>query len=275
MNSKEFLFLSGLMGILGMPTGASFATPPETKKEAPAKKEAAPAPSKSKDFKPVTPILSLHLNGREIAGQKISPEGAEVTFNNGKTAHLDLIGADIRIKKATFLNIPIKIYVGQVFGENISAFNCAEDALLPSLKDVKTFAIQLTFLRDITQSQFADGFFASLEKNKEKNGSDRERADIKQMISLLDKLGNLPENTQVTVVGEYRGNEEWIHTGASKIDPVTGKMVKPESIKGAPGFIRAIFSSWLGLPADDGATNFRIGVCKEFNEKHAPKAPTT
>lgn len=162
---------------------------------------------------------------------------------------LSSIGAGLRAKKVVFLNV--KVYVGQLFVQSVDDFKKSISEPLTALKNQRTVAIQLHFLRDVDAENVQKSFIEALKTNK----VNVEDSSVKQFLDTVQKGGEAKQGKSLTILGSLSpdGNEViYYETTSGTIS----------EIKGSKDFIEKIFSIWLGNPADDGVANLKKSILK-------------
>jgi len=196
-------------------------------------------------------VFGLETGDRKIENVNIATSAAITT--GSETQKLELLGAGLRAKKVLVTNV--KVYVTQVFVDDASKFDRSSTAAaLASLDNMKAGAIRLTFLRDVDAGTVQVSFRDALEANNVdineqgvasflnavKDGADAQNG--KSMNMSLTKL----EDGTVQVVYENTKGEE-------------------ETVVGDAKLFTAIFSIWLGTPADSGLATLQKALLKGLN----------
>lgn len=174
------------------------------------------------------------------------PESA--TISGGETPQkLYSIGSGLRAKKVMLVNV--KVYVGQMFVANKDSFSKAE--ALSSLGNQSAAAIQLHFLRDVDAENVQASFKEALKVNKVKLDSEA----MTQFLSAVKKGGVAKSGKTLTILAMKGPEGQEIVSYENNEGAVT-------EIKGPAGFMKDIFSIWLGTPSDDGVAKFRSDILK-------------
>jgi hypothetical protein len=186
----------------------------------------------------------IELQGTPAKKEKINIFPKATTNVAGETISMTSIGSGIRSKKVVFVNV--NVYVGQLLVSNPESFNLAETEALSSLKNQKTSAIILNFLRDVEAEKVQNSFKEALVANK----VNLEETSIRQFLEAVTKGGVAQNGKTIVLVGSrLKDGQELISYESS-----TGSIVE---IKGSSGLIEKIFSIWLGNPADEGIANLK------------------
>ncbi len=179
----------------------------------------------------------------------ISLSSGSTTNVEGESIKLSQIGAGLRAKKVVFVNV--KVYVGELFVSSPEKFKKSESEALASVKDQKTIAIQLHFLRNVDAENVQKSFKEALKAN-DVNLDD---ASVKQFLDSVSQGGEAKEGKALTILGAKLkdGSEEVIY------ETTSGNV---SSIKGPAGFVEKIFSIWLGKSADGGVAHLKSSILK-------------
>ena len=124
-------------------------------------------------------------------------------------------------------------------------YACKGDALA-SLANQKAIAVKMTMLYSITaddlEKAFADGF---------ENNNITETPAIKAFVAAVKAGGKPTAGSKIAFSGEKLED-------GSEVVTYENPAGKATSIKGTSGFVKAIFSLWLGNPGfDSGLKNVR------------------
>jgi hypothetical protein len=136
--------------------------------------------------------------------------------------------------------------VGELLVSDNKAYVCDSAKALDSVSNLGAVAMRLTFLRAIgmsdLQKAFQDGF--------ENNNVDDSTAAIKQFMAAVSAGGDIPNGAALSFTGEKVADGEIVTYENAKGNAV--------SIKGGAGFIKSIFSLWLGnTGSDNGLKSLR------------------
>ncbi len=185
-------------------------------------------------------VLSLEDGAKQVNGVTIS-KGGKMTVE-GRTTDLITVAAGLRSRFSLF-----NVYVGELLVNDSRKYVCKSDKALDSLKDLNGIAVRLTFafrgigMTDL-QKAFSDGF--------DNNDVDASDAAVTKFMAAVNKGGDIPQGSVLSFTGEKLADGEAVTYENSK-----GKAV---TVKGGPGFVRSIFSLWLGNPgSDDGLKKLR------------------
>lgn len=187
-------------------------------------------------------LLEVASSGEKL--EKVSLGKAGVVQVDEQPVPLSAVGAGLRAKKVVFVNV--KVYVGQLFVSDIAKYKFSEAEALDSLQDQKAVAIQLHFLRDVDADNVQKSFKEALHANNVSTDS----TEVKQFLEAVSKGGEAKEGKALTIVGSRLkdGSE------AISYETTNGNITQ---IKGSTGFIKNIFSIWLGKPSDDGVAKLK------------------
>lgn len=160
---------------------------------------------------------------------------------------LNSIGAGLRDKKVVMVNV--KVYVGQLFVSNLEAFKKADS--LNSIEQIEGLAIRLHFLRDVDAENVKNSFRDALKANK----VDFKSAEINKFLEAVAAGGEAKSGKTLTVFGHKNadGTETIVYESNDK---------KATSISGSKGFIKNVFSIWLGTPSDSGVKKLKEAILK-------------
>lgn len=191
-------------------------------------------------------LLTPEGNGEKLEKFTL-PASATATVEN-ETLKLTPIGAGLRAKKVVFVNV--KVYVGQLLVSNPESFK--KDDPMGSLKNQKTVAIQMHFLRDVDAENVQKSFKEALKANS----VSVDDAAVKQFLDSVAKGGEAKDGKALTVLGSKLadGSEAIIY------ETTSGNI---SEIKGPAGFTEKIFAIWLGKPADDGVAQLKKSILKK------------
>lgn len=161
-----------------------------------------------------------------------------VVSGGGKELKLEALGEGIR-NKNLFL-VRVKVYVGQLFGADKKTFvtKSAEPAL-NSLVFSQGMAMRMTFLRTVSGERIEESF----RKACEVNGIDPSKGPFAQFLAFAKEGLAVKKGDSILVWGVKEGKKEVIFY------KVGGKT---QRVEGEPGFLREVFSLWLGKPVDSG-----------------------
>ena len=195
-----------------------------------------------------TQAALLTTEGSSGTLEKIAlPESATVSLSDS-TVKLNSVGSAVRAKKVMFVNV--KVYVGQIFVADKDTFNKA-DALL-SLSNQNAAAIRLHFVRDVDAENVQASFKEALKVNNVKLDSEA----ITQFLTAVKKGGVAESGKSLTILAVKGSDSQETIYYETNSGGVT-------EVKGPAGFIKDIFSIWLGKPSDDGVAKFKSDILKK------------
>lgn len=159
---------------------------------------------------------------------------------------LEAVGAGFRFKKVVF--VKAKVYVGELFLDKPADFVRTTEGALASLDKSSALAMQLTFLRNVEAKDVQGAFQDALKEN----GVNVEEPAMKKFLEAVKAGGGAMDGKTLVVAAERKGGKE--------IVTYEDSAGKAEAIEGGAGFIRQIFSLWLGKPTDSGVENLQEGI---------------
>lgn len=178
-------------------------------------------------------VLQLENSAKQVNGVTVSKGGKMVV--QGRTTNVITVGAGLRTRFSLF-----NVYVGELLVNDNKAYLCDPAKALDSVANLSGVAMRLTFLRAIgmsdLQKAFQDGF--------DNNNVDDSGAAIKQFMAAVTAGGDIPNGAVLSFTGEKVADGEIVTYENAKGTAV--------SVKGGAGFIKSIFSLWLGNPGSDG-----------------------
>lgn len=184
--------------------------------------------------------------------ENISTYKAATSNIENENIVLSSIGTGLRAKKVVFLSV--KVYVGQLFVHSADEFKKSINEPLAALKNQRTVAMQLHFLRDVDAENVQKSFIEALKANK----VNTEDSSIKQFLDAVKKSGEAKQGKSLTILGStLKDGSEVIY-----YETTSGAV---SEIKGSKGFIEKIFSIWLGTSADDGVAQLKKNILKTNN----------
>lgn len=198
--------------------------------------------------------LSLNAQAALVTTDKAGGTLEKVTLSKSATAELDgasqslqAVGAGLRAKKVVFVNV--KVYVGELFVSSLESFKKADP--LTSINDQKAVAIQLHFLRDVDSDNVQKSFKEALEANK----VDLKDSSVQQFLESVVKGGEAKTGKALTILG-------FKHADGSESISYETTAGNVSQIKGSEGFVKNVFSIWLGKPSDDGVATLKKEILK-------------
>ncbi|MNK01104.1 hypothetical protein D3C87_188980 [compost metagenome] len=179
--------------------------------------------------------------------EKVTLGKAAVAQIEDQAVPLTAVGAGLRSKKVVFVNV--RVYVGQLFASDIPKFKFSETEALDSIHDQKAVAIQLHFLRDVD----ADNVQKSFKEALTANGVKLDESGVKQFLEAVSSGGEAKEGKALTILGaKLKDGSEVVF-----YETTSGNV---SQIKGSAGFVKNIFSIWLGKPSDDGVAKLKKSI---------------
>lgn len=180
-------------------------------------------------------ILQLDGESREIEGVTIS-KGAEAQLSSNRYS-LTTVGAGLRKKKVGIFSV--KVYVAQLLASDPAKFVRSLDQALTSLDGIKAVALRMSFLRDVEVEKIR----ASYQESLVKNGVDLTKPEINTFLEAVEDGGPATARRDMIVAGHRLpdGSEQIVYENSA------GQSV---FINGTAGFVKSIFSIWLGQTTD-------------------------
>ena len=179
--------------------------------------------------------LSVSANGGVLqhGGTVSEIEGVEISTSakasvNGHDYELITVGAGLRKKKVSILKV--KVYVGQLLVSDPAAFVRDLDGALASLD-----AMRMTFLRSVEVEKIVDAY----QKGMEANGLDLAKPENAGFLQAVQAGGDAAGGEDMVVVGEKMAD-------GSEVITYQNSHGQTETITGEPGYLKAIFSLWIG-----------------------------
>lgn len=185
-------------------------------------------------------VLTLEDSASKVNGVTISKGGKMVV--DGRSTSLITVGAGVRSK----LGGLVKVYVGELLVNDKNKYACNEGKSLESLKDLSGIAVKMTMVYSITEDDlekaFTDGF---------ENNNIAETPATKAFVAAVKAGGKPISGSKLAFTGEKLAN-------GSEVVTYENAAGKAASISGPAGFVRSVFSLWLGNPgSDNGLKNVR------------------
>lgn len=184
-------------------------------------------------------ILTLEDSASKVNGVTISKGGKMVV--EGRTANLITVGAGTRSK----LGGMIKVYVGELLVNDKNKYACKEEKSLDSLKDLSAIAVKMTMQFSITEADLEKAFSDGFEAN-----DIVETPAIKAFVAAVKAGGKPVSGSKLAFTGEKLAD-------GSEVVTYENAAGKATSIKGGAGFVRAVFSLWIGTTDDSGLKGLR------------------
>lgn len=179
------------------------------------------------------------------ANNIINTKGTEATVQvEGQSFKLSEVGKGLRRKPVSAVNMDF--YKGELFVSDPRTFMRSDSGALASLDKQKAVALQLHFLRPVDSVIVQE----SLKKALQKNSVNIADPSVKLFMNALVQGGNVKENLVMSLVGTRMADGSEVISyetsdGASNV------------VTGSRGFIRDVFSIWLGKPEDAGLQEFK------------------
>ena len=192
-------------------------------------------------------VLSIENGNRTIEGVAIG-KSAEIV-NANETIKLDSVGAGLRTKKVLIANV--KVYVTQIFLDNVGKFVRSNEGAVKSLSDMKAGAVHLTFLRSVDAPTVQVSFRDALDAND---------IDLnnKGIVAFLDavKNGSNVESGKALNISLKKSDDGVVTVVYENTSGVE------KTITGDETLFRGILSIWLGESADSGLETLKATLIK-------------
>lgn len=182
---------------------------------------------------------SQALEGVPLAASAVTDKGAKLAF----------AGAGLRAKKVVMVNV--NVYVAQLFAANLTSLKKTESEILNSLTAAQPIALQMHFLRDVE----ADKVQASFKEAMEANKIDVKKPEVQKILEAVKNGGEAKKGKTLSLVAvKNADNTESITYEDANLKAVT--------VVGPAGFIKDMFSIWLGQPSDSGVARLKASLLK-------------
>ena len=183
-------------------------------------------------------ILSLQAGKDKINHTSVLASVSGEAKIAGQGVKLFTVGYGVRTK--TIFNVAV--YAGHLLVSDTTKFVRTDTGALASLDGIDTVALHMDF---VTHRSTADKMVEAYTEGLEKNGQNPQSPALKALLAAVKECGDAIDGKSITIVGIRRaGKESIIYENAGKSFERT--------ISGDPGFIKSVFSIWLGIPADGG-----------------------
>ena len=192
-------------------------------------------------------LLTTESSGKTL--EKVSLAKTATVQAPDKSIILTSVGAGLRAKKVVFVNV--KVYVGELFVSDIAKLNRAEASALDSVATQSAAAFQLHFLRKVD----AETVLKSFKESFVMNSISTEDPSIKQLLEAVKNGGAAEEGKTLTVFATKNAD----NTESVTYESASGKT---STITGPQGFMKNVFSLWLGKPSDDGVAALKTSILK-------------
>ncbi|MBK8205103.1 MAG: chalcone isomerase family protein [Bdellovibrionales bacterium] len=180
-------------------------------------------------------VLQLDGQIREIEGVTIS-KGAEAQLGSNRYA-LTTVGAGLRKKKVGLFSV--KVYVAQILVSDPAKFVHNLDQALASLDGMRAVALRMNFLRDVEVEKIR----ASYQESLLRNGIDISKPEVRTFLEAVEDGGPATTKRDMIVAGHRLPDrsEQIVYENSAD---------QSVSINGTSGFVKSIFSIWLGQTTD-------------------------
>ncbi len=186
-------------------------------------------------------ILSLERGNTDIKGVNISNGG---TLTVGARSH----GlTTIRGCKRTKTILKKLIYVMQMLVTEKNAFNSTnKTTALSSLENMAAVGLHMTFKYDLTAEEIREAYVAGLEANK----IDSNYPAMQEFLKAVKNGGDVAYDQTIVIAGEKISENEEVIT----FQGANGHAV---AITGTKGFLRDVYSLWMGETTDGGLSSLQ------------------
>ena len=180
-------------------------------------------------------VLTVEDGPLKVGDLTVS-KGGKLTVD-GRKSNLVTVGAGLRKKFGL-----MSIYVGELLVNDSNKYVCKADKAFDSLKDLSAVVVRLRFVYTVGASDlvkaFRDGFDA--------NDVNYSKGKVKEFMDAVAANGGVENGQEAVVAGEKLadGSEAVTYQAAN------GTV---KTITGPAGFVREVFSLWLGATVDGGA----------------------
>ncbi|MBC7537406.1 MAG: chalcone isomerase family protein [Bacteriovorax sp.] len=192
-------------------------------------------------------VLTIEKGNRSIEGVNVGKSADLVTISS--TQKLDYIGAGLRTKKVLVANV--KVYVAQIFLDNIGKFVRTDAGAVKSLADMKAGAIHLTFLRGVDAATVQVSFRDALDANN----IDLNNKGIVAFLSAVKEGADAKDgkSMNISLAKDDKGVVTVVYENTAGVE---------KTITGDETLFKGILSIWLGEPADSGLETLRAVILK-------------
>lgn len=144
-------------------------------------------------------------------------------------------GKCLRTKRVVFVNV--KVYEAYVHVSDLTTLKRTPEDILESLNQQKSVAVRLKFLRDVDSDRVIKTYEESFTHNK----ISLDLPEIKKFLEVMKSIGDVKDDQVMSFFGHRAEDEEIL------VFETAGKV---QVLKGAPGFLKNIYSLWFGHPPD-------------------------
>jgi len=190
---------------------------------------------------------------KEVAGDELL-EGQKilerlVLSGSGKDLPLESLGKAIRHKPLFLVNV--KVYVAQLFGADPKSFaGTNSESALNSLVFSPAMAMRMTFLRTVSGARIEESF----RKACEANGIDPSEGSFSRFLAIVKAGLYVKKGDSILVWGLKENGKDVVFYRVGG---------KTERVEGESGFLRQVFSLWLGKPVDSGMEKLQKEILGE------------
>ncbi len=195
-------------------------------------------------------VLTLNGESQRIENVAIATDASATV--EGRTSTLTLAGAGLRAKKVVFINV--HVYVAQLLMNDPSRFVRTDAGALDSVDNESTLAMQLNFVRSVGSGDVKNAFRDSLVANQ----ADPDSESVKAFLDAVSAGGDAANGKTLVIVGEKL-------TDGTEVVTFENNQGQATSIHGATGFVKQIFSIWLGKTTDSGLGSLKKAILGASN----------
>lgn len=179
-------------------------------------------------------VLQLENSAKQLNGVTISKGGKLVV--EGRTTNVITVAAGVRIA----LFGAVKAYVGEVLVNDDKKFVCDRAKALDSVANLSAISVRVS----VTSGLFSKAkLVEALDNGFEANDVNVDGKDIKALMAVVNAGAAPATGAVITFSGEK------LTDGSEVVTYEDGKSAA-KSIHGSAGFIKAVFSNWLGKTND-------------------------
>jgi hypothetical protein len=199
------------------------------------------------------PLLSLTSGPQDLGpkGKQVNlSSGGVVTLPDGQIIPLTTVGGGLRRKRVVVFQIPV--YFGQLLVDPAAAvtFPRDPDRALDALEPIRTVAMHLLFLWDVTGDQISAAFKEAFATN---GYNFAERPDLQELQKIIAMTGSIRRGMTAVLIARAGDNQRDIVV----YEAPDGRI---SQIDGRAGFKRAVLSAWFGKASDAGLRSLKAQI---------------
>lgn len=199
-------------------------------------------------------------NSKELFSGVAVATSAKTVLEDGSTLALSPAGIGLRTK---MMGVAIPVYVGQLFVADLEQFAVpAPDRALEFIARNKLVAMQLTFLREVSNDKLTEAFSDCFEAN----GLSAD-AVAKEVLAFAKRSGDFSAKKTLTVTAENLADGSQL----VQVENAQGEILKIPSA-GPDNANAKVMSLWLGtLPKkDSGLLKFKTALISKAKAEFPP-----